>query len=549
MIRTFYLSILIPSFILMGTISFIYGNEKADSDWTRRSLQRISKEMEEIEGEIKEKGMLLEKERGRHQQRVLEKDLAKLVSEKGKSLQRFLSTASGVDLNEIKWDEFKKKKDFFQELQNLLLPLVDGLQRASARPRKIEGLKNLANSHREKIEILESGVKNIDELIDREKSRPHPSQDLISKLESSTNSLRKRLADYQFRIEEVNRALDYELSQGKSLKEASTEILKGFFGRRGKNFLLAIFIFVFSLWGGLRFKIFEFPVKMIRNPQLFWLKRPLRLVQSILAFFFAFALSLITLYLLNDWALLTFFTLILLSIVWSLKQLVPKFLNEARFLLNLGTVKEGERVIWKGVPYWVKSLGPTSILVNEKLQGGWIRVAAKDLSREYSRPLVENEPWFPTTKGDFISLGADIIGEVILQTPEQVVVRNWDKSLKYFISSEFIKETPTNLSQGFALIGEFSMGHKGEKEIHEVVTELENLFKGRLKEGDFGMVDAIIDYKLLSHSTCFSYRVFLEGKMAAKKVFLEREVAMIFLSVAQNCGLFPSKIRFDFVKD
>ena len=57
---------------------------------------------------------------------------------------------------------------------------------------------------------------------------------------------------------------------------------------------------------------------------------------------------LIVLYVTGDWLLLGLALLILAGIAIGLKNIFPQFLAEAKLLLNLGAVREGEMVTYEG---------------------------------------------------------------------------------------------------------------------------------------------------------------------------------------------------------
>jgi hypothetical protein len=216
------------------------------------------------------------------------------------------------------------------------------------------------------------------------------------------------------------------------------------------------------------------------------------------------------LYFLNDWLLVTFFSLVLFSIIWSLKQVAPKFIKEARFVLNLGTVKEKERIIWKGIPWKVESLGLYSVLVNEELEGGQIRVAAKDLLSEYSRVYKASEPWFPTRKGDWIRIG-DLEGQVLLQTPEQVLVKTRNGTKKIFPSAHFIELSPENYGEGFLVESYFPLHFKYLSQMEEILAQISKLMNEKLKtQTDLSTFTADI-YQVGSYSIQCYFSLHVKG--------------------------------------
>jgi hypothetical protein len=78
------------------------------------------------------------------------------------------------------------------------------------------------------------------------------------------------------------------------------------------------------------------------------------------------------------------------------------FVREVTLLLNLGAVREGERVMYNGIPWLVRSLNFYTRLVNPELEGGDIRLPLRDFHDLRSRSFDANEPWFPTRLNDWV---------------------------------------------------------------------------------------------------------------------------------------------------
>ena len=114
---------------------------------------------------------------------------------------------------------------------------------------------------------------------------------------------------------------------------------------------------------------------------------------------------------------------LILALVWAMKNTVPAFLDNARLILNLGPVREGERVVYQGIPWRVAALNLFTDLENPELVGGHFRLPLKDLSTLRSRPFdPETERFFPTRLDDWVMLADGFYGRVIRQTPEEVVI-------------------------------------------------------------------------------------------------------------------------------
>ena len=162
----------------------------------------------------------------------------------------------------------------------------------------------------------------------------------------------------------------------------------------------------------------------------------------------------------------------LFLMVWTSRQWIPKFLQEIKLIVDLGTVREGERMIWQGVPWLVEEIRLQAILVNERLEGGVLRLPLHDLVGEHSRPVVENEPWFPTQTMDWVLLSDNSYGRVENQTMEQVVLKLKGGALKYYATADFLTQNPINISNGFRYCIQFGLDYAVQSRICDDIPRL-----------------------------------------------------------------------------
>jgi hypothetical protein len=140
------------------------------------------------------------------------------------------------------------------------------------------------------------------------------------------------------------------------------------------------------------------------------------------------------------------------GIAWASNHALPRYWKQARIILNLGPVREGELVVYQGLPYRVSRIHLASELTNERLEGGIIHLPLKDLLDMRSRPIATNECWFPTSTGDTILLPQESIGTIITQTPEFVRIKLLGEQIQTCATDEFLKLSPINLSNGFRIV-------------------------------------------------------------------------------------------------
>jgi hypothetical protein len=176
----------------------------------------------------------------------------------------------------------------------------------------------------------------------------------------------------------------------------------------------------------------------------------------------------------------------IVALLWTLRQSAPRYMAEARVLLNMGSVREGERVTYDGLPWKITSLNIYSTLHNPLLRGGTVRLTIGDIAQLHSRPYTKDEPWFPCREGDFVILDGDIFGKVLMQTPELVQLQVIGSTTSFPVA-DFLAKHPRNLSQGFALPMVFGLDYQHQSLIlTDVVEKLRGEFEASSVAEVFG---------------------------------------------------------------
>jgi small-conductance mechanosensitive channel len=148
----------------------------------------------------------------------------------------------------------------------------------------------------------------------------------------------------------------------------------------------------------------------------------------------------------------------LLGLAWAVKNTVPRFVNQSRLILNIGAVREGERVVYKDVPWLVKKINFYSVLENPDL-GQTLRVPIEALMDLISRPFQRDEPWFPCRKNDWVILSDGTRGGVTSLSHEMVEMVLRGGAKKVYQTSDFLEMSPMNLSVNFRLKIEFGISY------------------------------------------------------------------------------------------
>ena len=82
---------------------------------------------------------------------------------------------------------------------------------------------------------------------------------------------------------------------------------------------------------------------------------------------------------------------------------------------------------------------------------GTFTIPVRELKGLHSRPMDENEKWFPTQEGDWIVLDNGLWAEVILQSPEAVHLREEGGAVSHMTVDAFLGQNPEKCFGWFPL--------------------------------------------------------------------------------------------------
>ncbi len=434
-----------------------------------RAAKRLA--LKELRAKLAE--TTLEDERAELQGHIatLQKELDKLNAD-------FESIATGIDIAAFDMAA-AESFDLQTEMQKLVQPLIEELKDATEAPRQIDRLRGQIEHLEGRSELATEAVESIDRLI-AELPEGDP-ENLGPALEESRAAWQARLEDLQGQQTVTRFQLEKRLSQRKSLLGSTQSALSDFFRTRGLNLVLAIatfFLVLLLLRALYRYLSRVIPRKQ-RDERLFYA----RLIDVLYFLFvgaFALVASLLVLYATGDWVLLGLTVLFMLGAAWGFKTAVPMFLEQIRLLLNLGTVREHERLLFDGVPYRVSKLSFYTLLSNPDLAGGVRRLPIKDLAELRSRTCSKDEIWFPCRRGDWVLLSDGRRGEVVHQSPDTVQLQLLGGSRVTYLTADFLALAPENLSRGFRRQVRFGIDYE-----HQAICtgEVPEIFADRIKRG------------------------------------------------------------------
>ncbi|BCS98319.1 hypothetical protein DSLASN_39510 [Desulfoluna limicola] len=372
----------------------------------------------------------------------------------------FEQLATGVDKPKQATGGSGSAFEWNNELKELLAPLITEMKRMTARPREIQGLRSTLEDYTEEQERIEKALSNISRLLET----PGLPMSLSRHLETLASKWRYRLQELTSLKGLTELKLEEKEMGKRTLSGSLQDFTRLFFKSRGRNLLMALAVLFGTIFTMSKLRtLIETRSRIYERAQTVY-ARIFDLTYMIITVTVSLLATMGTLYLVSDWVLLSILLIFVFGLLWASKEGIPKVWGQVRMLLNLGAVREGERIIYQGVPYRVATINLYSELENEALQGGRVRLPLKDLFTMRSRACHPDEPWFPTRCGDWVLLSDGTHAEVTVQSPEYIGMRLLGGATRQLPPADFLALSPTNLSHGFRLEARFrlSVTHRAE---------------------------------------------------------------------------------------
>ena len=472
-----------------------------------------------------------------------EKELRAQLGELQTKLQvmegSFEQLSAGMGLDALK-KEKQTGVDWNRDLADFLAPIMSQVRKMTSRPRQIEALRNEVAQYHAQLRMTQEAQKRLILLVSQA-GNPQ----LIEKLGKLTRSWENQENQVRARMAVSEKALEKAMGEKKSIGRSFQELLEFFFQSRGRNLVLALLAFAVI------FGCLHYLHKLIFHLSPFHKKgrsfgvRVFDLFYRVFTVIISAFVLLGTLYFLGDWLLLSLAIIFVMGIAWASKQALPRFWSQATLMLNFGAVREGEVVVYKGIPYEVGSINMNSKLENEALENGFVRLHINDLMKLRSRPITENEPWFPSRSGDWVILADGTYGSVVAQTPEMVTLKLKGSALKYYSTTDYLAQSPTNLSSGYRLTGIFGLDYRHQGiatgEIPKIIQDA--LTVELAKAGHGNHIERIrVEFKEAGASSLdMAILAEFNGEAGSKYWVLERAIQRICVDV---CNLHDWVIPF-----
>ncbi len=379
----------------------------------------------------------------------IEEDIKQLNRNLAELENNFEEIATGISLSSMSRTD-NEKFNWEDEVLNLLTPLVKEMKKMTERPRQLENLRSQIVFYEKQSAEAQKAISNLEIVVKQTGEDGGPLKKQLATLrkgwQNKLNQIENQLKVSRYQLDEISK-------QKESLWDATQSAVQGFFKSRGRNFVtaLSVFILVFLLLRYLYQMMNKYsPIHKTRKRT--FLIRLVDVLYLVLLVIGASGAALTVLYISGDWLLLSFVIIFLLGLTWTAKEGLPRYWRQVQLMLNLGTVRENERIVYNGVLWRVSSLGGFyAHLENRAFRPGFIKVPLRDMLNLNSRTWDSAEPWFPCNIGEWVILSDGTWGEVISQTPEMVHLTLRGGSRKSYLTGDFLGQNPLNISKGFRL--------------------------------------------------------------------------------------------------
>jgi hypothetical protein len=491
-----------------------------------RSLQNKERDIQELQAKLKHAPDEITREE-------LLARLADLKDETRALADQFEEFAVGVETDVFR-DDGEPEFNWQEELGGILRPILAEIENATAESREIGMLREQISELVVLEEAATSGVTSLEQLLEAE-----PSASLKARLDAELDDWTRRRDDISNQRTALELQLSNRLNARKSFLDSTTTYFQVFFRTRGLNLLMGIGAFAVVFFGLRTVNVLTHRVRRSKGRDSFATRLGTLLFQifsvvgGLLAMLLVFNMS-------GDWFLLGIIIILLLGMAWASINTLPQHIETVKLMLNVGPVREGERLVFDGIPWRVDSLNFQARLVNPLLDGGVQLLPLRDLIGLHSRPSGKKEEWFPCRSGDFVELKDGQIGRVAYQTPGTVQVVALGGAQLAYPTPLFLELVPKTMSTSFRITNTFGVGYK-----HQAIctTEIPEKMQDKVVTGLAEVVEpkAIIKVKVAfkeaaASSLDYEVDVDVDGSQAANYKKVNRAVARLLVEACNENG-------------
>lgn len=456
---------------------------------TIKTLNSLIELQSELKNDIRILTSQLEATRSAAEKKELQAQLDKLDIDLQTTTRNLKEIAAGADISSLRAKE-ETKFNFQEEIFSLLRPALKEMKDMTSHVRLKTDLKDKIAYYREKLPVAELAVANITGLLNENEN-----ESLEIYLQGMLAEWQKQLTFIQSELQSAELQLDKMERAEVSLAEASQSYLKSFFQKRGLYFAQAILVvLVVLLVSRLTYRMLAKVVPGYRKEHRSFRIRLLDLLHRIFTLFFAILGPMMVFYMVEDWVLFSLGILLLLGIGLTLRRALPRYWQQVQLFLNVGSVREGERIFLDGLPWKVRTINIFSMLENPVAEISQ-RVRIDDLVDLKSRPAKQDDPWFPCRRGDWVLLNDGMSGKVTGISQELVQLIERGGAHRTYQTTDFLALSPLNLSTNFRIKETIGITYNLQQ---ESVTSIPETLKAHIEQrvADEGYAGQLINLRV-----------------------------------------------------
>jgi len=356
--------------------------------------------------------------------------------------------------------------DLQSELEQLLQPLLAELKEATKESRELEQLNSQLDLQTRRQSTARNALANLDRLLAAEMDPA-----LHQRLSELRNLWQTRFRDSENQLTAIRAQLDQRLAQRESVIDRTRGAATTFVRTRGRNLTLGVLAFLAVYLGMSKLYLLYRKFRPVKERNRSFSTRLFTLIWTLMGVLAAIGATLAVFNATGDWFLLSLTIVFLLGVGWAGMKTLPAFMEQFRMMLNMGAVKENERLLYEGIPWKVDAIHFRTRLVNPLLDGGELTLPTPMLVGLHSRPLGSREELFPSRDKDWVLLDDGTYGRVAYQNPAFVQIVQPGGSQKMFPTAAYLSMAPLVLSTGFRREIVFGLDYRHQAEITTVIPQ------------------------------------------------------------------------------
>jgi hypothetical protein len=419
---------------------------KSDTISTLYSLMQLQAE---LKADIAELNRELEAAKGAAAKRDIQARIDKLDADLVTTTYNLREIAAGSDLASLRAEE-EEPFNFQEEVFSLLKPALKEMKEMTSHVRQKSELKEKIAHYNDKLPLTEQAIANINRLLQNTEDAALGKylQGMLAEWTKQQTFMQSELKSAQLQLEKL---------------EASEALLV---------------VMIILLLSRLSYRVMVRLIPGYRAEHRSFQLRLTDLLHRVFTIMLAIIGPMVVFYVVEDWVLFSLGILLLLGIGLTLRQALPRYWQQVQLFLNVGSVREGERIDLDGMPWRVKYINIFSLLENPAA-GISQRVRIDDLVDLKSRPMQKGEPWFPCVHGDWVLLSDNMRGKVIGISQELVQLVARGGAHRTYLTADFLSLSPLNLSRNFRLKETIGISYDLQR---ESVSSIPDLLKGHVEK-------------------------------------------------------------------